>query len=362
MNNKLQQFIAGFSFLILLYCFYQMNHPQKVQVQKAVYNWKTNFSRSTYYNAYEDSFLTSHQIKKMYVKMLDIDYSEAAGIFPVSKTEINYWVEPNTDSLNYVPVVYITNKVLQHLKEEDMDYYAKRILSFALRIETYTKRPTQEIQIDCDWTKTTKETYFNLLLCIQKWAPQFQYSVTLRLYPFKYREELGIPPVDRVMLMVYNIDNAKKFKSANSIFNVNEAAKYLARKDYPLPMDFALPTFSWTLVFRNQQFLKVISENIIPEIIAPRYVGDVAKIQLQKLEENVYLVKEATSGYQENALRAGDIIKVESCGEKELLEARLLISRFAINTKTTIALFDLDQTDLEKIPYEKIEAAYFSMH
>lgn len=77
MNNKLQQFIAGFSFLTLLYCFYQMNHPQKVQVQKAVYNWKTNFSRSTYYNAYEDSFVTSHQIKKMYVKMLDIEYSEA---------------------------------------------------------------------------------------------------------------------------------------------------------------------------------------------------------------------------------------------------------------------------------------------
>jgi hypothetical protein len=123
-------------------------------------------------------------------------------------------------------------------------------------------------------------------------------------------------------------------------------------------MDFALPVFSWTLIFRNQQFLKVVSEDIINEIVEPNYVGDIAKVQLQKLEPNVYLVKEASSGYQPFSLRAGDIIKVESCREKELLEARLLISRFQITPKTTIALFDLDQTDLCKIPYEKIEAVF----
>ncbi|OYU96809.1 MAG: hypothetical protein CFE21_00540 [Bacteroidetes bacterium B1(2017)] len=362
MNLKTQKILAGFSFLLLLFGLFQMSTLKPQSAIKAVYWWKTTFSKSSYYNERENAFMQSHSIKKMYVKLLDVDYSPGAGIFPASKTRIEYYLGEQTDSCEYIPVIYITKEVLLHLDSSNLDYYAKNFLTQALRIETHIKHPVNEIQIDCDWTKETKNTYFKLLLCLKKWAPQYQYSATLRLYPYKYRTELGIPPVNRVMLMVYNIDNARNFKQANSIFNVNQAAKYLAIKEYPLPMDYALPVFSWTLVYRNNRFLKVFSSDIIPEISTTIRPGDSDSTLLQKLDPNVYLVKSPNRLYDAYNLKAGDILKVETCRERELNEASMLISKLPFDTKTTIALFDLDPSDLEKIPYEKIEAAYAPYH
>jgi len=358
MNTNIQKIIASISFLLLLIALWQLGTFKKVSAIKAVYWWKTSFDKNTYSHQEENKFIEEHQINKMYVKLLDIDYNESAGIFPVSKTKISYYPGENGDSIEYVPVMYITNEVLKHLDSTNIDYYTKIFIGHALRIETYTGRTVNEIQIDCDWTKGTKVSYFKLLKCMQKWAPQYQYSVTLRLFPYKYRAELGIPPVNRVMLMVYNIDNARNYKQANSIFNVNEAAKYLRKKDYPLPMDYALPVFSWTLIYRNQQFLKVFSSNIVSEISNNRVAGYNDSTELFRFEPNLFLVVKPSKSYNEYSLKAGDILKVEICGEKELTEASLLISRLPFDTKTTIALFDLDANDLEKISYEKIETAY----
>jgi len=362
MNPKIQKMIASLSFLLLLFALWQMGNQKKVMAIKAVYWWKTSFSKNSYGNEKENEFMQKHEIKKMYVKLLDVDYSEGAGIFPVVKTQIDYYPGEAGDSTDYIPVIYITNQVLQHIDSANIDYYAKNFIRHALRLETYIHKNINEIQIDCDWTKGTRETYFQLLECMRYWAPQYQYSVTLRLYPYKYRSELGIPPVNRVMLMVYNIENARNYKQSNSIFNVHEAAKYLVKKNYPLPMDYALPVFSWTLVYRNQQFLRVFTNNIIPEINANIYAGQTDSTQLKRLEPNLFLVVKPNRGYDPYSLKAGDILKLESCGEKELSEASLLFSRLPFTTQTTIALFDLDPNDLEKISYEKIEAAYAPFH
>ena len=169
--------------------------------------------------------------------------------------------------------------------------------------------------------------------------------------------------LDKVFaLTVESLDNARNFKQANSIFNVNLAAKYLAVKDYPLPMDYALPVFSWTLVYRNNRFLKVFSSDIITEISTTNSPGYPDSTLLQMLEPNVYLVKVPNRYYDAYNLKAGDILKVEACREKELSEASMLIGKLPFDTKTTIALFDLDPTDLEKISHEKIEAAYAPYH
>jgi hypothetical protein len=362
MNPNIQKIVASLSFLLLLFALWQMGTLKRTSATRAIYYWKTSFEKNTYGNERENDFIQKHEIKKMYVKLLDVDYSDGAGIFPASKTRIEYYPGEFVDSTFYIPVIYITNQVLLHLDSANMDYYAKNFISNALRLETHIHRPVKEIQIDCDWTKSTRDTYFKLLLCMKKWAPQYQYSVTLRLYPYKYRNELGIPPVNRVMLMVYNIDNARNYKQANSIFNVNEAAKYLRKKNYPLPMDYALPVFSWTLVYRNHQFLRVFTNNIIPEINTNIYAGQIDSRLLKRLEPNLFLVVKPNRGYDPYSLKSGDILKVESCGEKELIEASLLISRLPFTPQTTIALFDLDPNDLEKISYEKIEAAYAPFH
>lgn len=286
--------------------------------------------------------------------MLDVDYSVAAGIFPASKTQFYYYPETGKDSLNYIPVVYISNEVLKHITPHNVLEYAQKILAHALRIQTYTQRWPKEIQLDCDWTKTTRKAYFSLLETMRKLAPQFTYSATLRLYPYKYYQELGVPPVNRVMLMLYNLENAKQFKARNSLFSLQEARKYLTQKTYPIPMDVALPVFSWTLIFRNGVFFRVLSDNILTNIL------DEAEGEnpLEKLNANTYLVKESMRSGNLYNLKAGDVLKIESCSQTELVQANSLLRLLPVNEQSTIAIFDLDMKELNKISNEKMEAAF----
>ncbi|MDZ4666315.1 MAG: hypothetical protein SGJ00_00380 [bacterium] len=362
MNTKIIQWMAGFSFLLLLIGLWFLRPQNILQGNKAIYHWKTVFNKSSYTSA-EDSFLNRHQIRKVYIKMLDVDYNVAAGIFPASKTALNYYIEKGMDSTEYVPVVYITNEVLKHLNKDNYHEFANNFLSQALRIYSQTEILPKEIQIDCDWTKATKDSYFNLLLAMKKIAPQFMYSVTLRLYPYKYKDELGVPPVDRVMLMLYNMENAKNISNINSIFNFNEALKYLKRKDYPLPMDVALPVFSWTLVFRNGMFLKVYSDNIVPKLHGQNAYVYEKEYTLTPLANNKFLVQTVErNGYSNYNLKAGDILKIESCGAQELRQSNLLLRNLPLTQNSTLALFDLDMDELNKITYENIEAAYSLPH
>jgi len=331
---------------------------------RAIYHWKSSFARSTY-DLEENKFFEAHGIRKMYLKMLDVDYSEAGLIIPVGKTRIDYYISPEEDSLEYVPVVYISNRVFQYMPTQDIDYYAKLFLEHTLRIETYTNRAVREVQIDCDWTEGTKDKYFLLLQRMRYWMPNLKYSVTLRLYPFKYRTKLGVPPANRVMLMMYNLENAKKMELNNSLFDPNLAAKYVTKTPYPLPMDFAIPAFSWSLLFRHGQFLRVFSDNILEALESEkaRYVGvKEGELKYRKLGYNKYLIEETPDFYNDYDLRAGDILKIESCGADELKQASALITRFHPRKDATIAIFDFDLNELNKITYEDLEAAYTPLH
>ena len=81
---------------------------------------------------------------------------------------------------------------------------AKKTFDFIAQINSKNKISCQEIQIDCDWTKSTKDKYFYLLKKIKELSKK-EISCTLRLYPYKYPEIMGVPPVDKAMLMCYNL-------------------------------------------------------------------------------------------------------------------------------------------------------------
>ena len=133
-NTKLIQWMAGFFFFLMLLGLYLLRPKQQIGAQKGIYHWKTNFSKSTYMSD-ESSFLIQHQIKKVYLKMIDVDYNEAAGIFPATKTDINYYAVSGTDdSCQYVPVIYISNEVLKHLNKDNYVFFANKFLTHALRI------------------------------------------------------------------------------------------------------------------------------------------------------------------------------------------------------------------------------------
>ncbi len=351
MNNFTLRTLALLSLFTLIFGLYKLRYPTIIHPVRAVYHWKTHFSWGYENDQFQQKFITDHQISKVYVKMLDVDWNEAIGIFPSSKTNVTYYNPNQQDSAEYIPVVYISAKALAMLEPKDIAAYANRFLKHALRIETYLEHPVSEIQVDCDWTKSTKEIYFQLIREMRKLAPKYKFSATIRLYPYKYVSELGVPPVDRGMLMLYNLKNARVLSADNSIFSFQEARKYVSTKTtYPIPLDFALPAFSWCTVFRNGSFYKVLFQNPMGE---------------ENVLKNVRLVRaglyEVINAFELNLstyLRPGDILKIEHCGENELLEANAICRLFPISEQNTIALFDLDETDLNPFNYETIENAY----
>ena len=154
--------------------------------------------------------------------------------------------------------------------------------------------------------------------------------------------------------MMYNLENAKQLKSRNSLFSLQEARKYLKRNTYPLPMDVALPVFSWTLIFRNGLFLRVLSDNILTPILEET----AGENPLEKLGANTYLVKESMRKGNLYNLQAGDVLKIETCSQTELVQANSLLRLLPVNEQSTIAIFDLDMKELNKISHEKMEAAF----
>jgi hypothetical protein len=69
-------------------------------------------------------------------------------------------------------------------------------------------------------------------------------------------------------------------------------------------------------------------------------------------------VKESMRSNNDYHLQAGDVLKVESCGQKELVQANSLLRLLPITEQSTIAIFDLDMKELNKISHEKMEAAF----
>lgn len=238
-----------------------LNPGGAVNPRRSVYFWKSEFLLDT--SAL--TWLKTNRIERIYVKMFDVLYQEYSGnIYPGSSiqqvTEIK--------GMEIVPVVFIENTVLKTLKtEQEIKSLAENIMkkagcSPALNtVKQGNNRPFKELQIDCDWLEKDKSTYFSLLQHIKSINKKITLSATLRLYPFKYRDKMGIPPVDRTMLMVYNLDNPRNIYINNSIFSAATANSYLENAArYPLPIDVAMPAFEWIREFDNDGFRGFMSE------------------------------------------------------------------------------------------------------
>ncbi|MEM0544143.1 hypothetical protein WFZ85_16275, partial [Flavobacterium sp. j3] len=80
-------------------------------------------------------------------------------------------------------------------------------------------------------------------------------SCTLRLYPYKYPDKMGVPPVDKVMIMCYNLINPLENENKNSILDLAELESYLISvPKYHKHIVIAFPIYSWMQVYLNKRF------------------------------------------------------------------------------------------------------------
>lgn len=321
-----------------------------VVVKRAFYYWK---SAEQYASAREMDAFVGYRAYKLYQKMFEVSRDPTLGAIPVAKTR---WSSPPyvPDSLlkfcELVPTIFINNEALSGLTATGIDSLADNINFLTAKYLYRGRSPAwriEELQIDCDWSERNKDTYFNLLRALKKkWRKKL--SCTLRLYPFKYRDRMGIPPVDRVMLMCYNLLNAQANPERNTILEYDGLKAYLGRKSaYPLPFDIALPIYSRMQLFQNERFVKTL------------HAPDSLMLPVLRQTRPLWFEVTVDTVLDDTYLRRGDAIKYEHVSANELQKiTQLLAERLKPTDTTTIALFHLDDNNLNRYSHEALEAAF----
>jgi hypothetical protein len=317
-----------------------------VNVEHAFYYWKSDNSIN-----YLKSELIANNVRKMYVKFFEIDYSEAMGNYPYSKLDSYSNILENDSTITVVPTVFIKNEIFKFNTEKDLDKLADNIvflINKRCREKLATAKVADEIQIDCDWTKSTRDKYFYLLKKI-KGISKKQLSCTLRLYPYKYKEIMGVPPVDKAMLMCYNLVKPLTKSDKNSILDIDELKSYLDKKrEYPIHLDVALPIFSWSQLYQNNHFQQLV---------------DINSAEMKSFTKEVkpmwFEVTKDTTLNWDHYYRIGDMIKCEEVSAKTIKEASEIIKKnVSLDENTTIVLFDLDESIFKKYSHEEITGFY----
>jgi hypothetical protein len=373
--------------LIVILLFVVINSSgcdEKQEVIRSFCYWKT----STYFDKEEDSICKNLKVKHMYVRFFDVDWNPYTKE-PLPVATIRQ-IDFNECNPSITPCVFITNEVVLQSSTAQLDSLAiriqKRIKEIGLNynnekarkiasnivysdydkqkggskkrlnldsvkgIELAKLRPNfDEILIDCDWTEKSKENYFYLLNQIKKELKDCQLSATIRLWQYKYSVKAGIPPVDRGLLMCYNLSSPNDYNTKNSIGTSDELAKYITHSDYELDLDIALPLYSWSVVFRGNQFKGIVSDY-------EEFVKDTTRCK--KVGANKYQLQDDVLIGQ-TYLRNGDEIRIEKISDKEINKMISIIkNRVPIDGNTKVTFFSFDKKYINDYGIKNISGYY----
>jgi hypothetical protein len=200
----------------------------------------------------------------------------------------------------------------------------------------------REVQFDCDWTKSTREKYFAFLEESKKLFAQQLVTSTIRLYQYKYPQDAGVPPVSRGMLMCYNTGDVKDVKSVNSIFDKDEVMSYLKTGKYPVPLDYALPTFNWALLYRNGELKSILSMSDLQE--HNRSLETVDETHLRVVDDFVYGYTSRNAIY----VRKGDEIRLEKPNMEHVADVAQWLSTHKNNDEAVLTFYHLNNYDFQE--------------
>ena len=173
-------------------------------------------------------------------------------------------------------------------------------------------------------------------------------SATLRLYAYKFPNKMGVLPVDRAMLMCYNLIPPFEAGDRNSILNISELNKYLIGSDsYPLPLDIALPIYSSVQVYQNNNFAGII------------YNEDSTFFKETKKLNNTWHLSKMDTVINGIFIRKGDKLKVEKMNFKLINKAiKSILEHVEIDENPTISLFHLEDYELTNFTNEELDSCF----
>ncbi|MFY0253756.1 hypothetical protein ACDQ55_07340 [Chitinophaga sp. 30R24] len=322
-------------------------HKAPRVITPAFYYWKQTWSG----NPEEQSYLKNLPARRLYVKLFDVTTNEITQA-PVPVAVFRQKA-PLPEQVDIVPVVFLMNEVWAHADTTLAGKVSRLIQELC---DSLPSSRIPEVQLDCDWTQTTRDAYFSFIRQIRQ-TPFFRrrrLSVTIRMYQVKYAVRTGIPPADRGLLMCYNMGDLRQAGAHNSILDLGTMEAYLGKNrvaGYPLPLDVALPLFEWSVLFHNN---------------GTAYAGILRNIGTTELQdtgvftpgkERLYTVRQDTSlnGY---TLKKGNVIRRETI-ELSTLESSARLVAEQLSTKDPVVIFyHLDAMTLQKYPLNELQKIY----
>ena len=327
-------------FLITVSC----SEPS-VNIKHGIYFWENDTPSLSSENS---AALDSLSIQKLYIKIFEVDRVSGENK-PIAKSSLHLTTS-EIKNRELIPCIYMLNKVFIESSKDELDELAENVAHLTEKylnekLSSKGKLNYSEIQIDCDWSAKSQGNYFYFLRKIKKLTDK-KISCTLRLYPYKYHEEMGVPPCDRAMLMCYNLLNPIRNPRKNTILDIGEMSKYLDTKfDYPIPLDVALPVYSWLQCYDRDRFKGVIHGPIEEYTELLSYDRDLwYNLQADTVISNLYL-------------RKGDRIKLERVSKNELSEAVEIIKASGVlKSDAVFSYFHLSSQELKYYGYEKLNS------
>lgn len=314
----------------------------------SMYYWKRVFRL----DSAELEFIDRHDIGRIYLRMFDAvvddyDYRYHYDVFP-NATVI---IPPQTDSListrlrdvEIVPVVYITLPALRFLEKQGPEIAPLMVTRVRNMLEYHGIANAHELQLDCDWTTSTEDTFFDFCREVRSAIDSldlgWSLSSTIRLHQLSR----PVPPVDRGVLMVYNTGNFQDPGARNSIISMEDVAPYLRRlPDYGLHLDVAYPAYSWQLLYRDGEFEGMLSGLDLDDsaYFAPR-------------RENMYA---ATADFLHNdyRIKKGDLIRNESADADAVIKIKRRIEE-CLNSPHSNLIYHLDSKNLQQYSDNEID-------
>ena len=225
-------------------CDKQKSQDESLEQCNSVYYWRTDLRL----DSTERAFLSQYNINKVYCRYFDVVMNDDATE-PSPNATISF-SDTLPAGIEIIPTIYITEDCM-HKPHKDL---AKKIVDRILQMnETNDISNVREIQIDCDYTSKSRQTYYKFLEEVrhQLSSKKYQLSTTIRLHQLS----MPAPPANYGVLMVYNTGNPLKWQERNPILDYRDVYPYLSRlDDYPLPLATAYPVYQW---IRNIQNVRV---------------------------------------------------------------------------------------------------------
>jgi hypothetical protein len=316
---------------------------KKEPSNRALYHWRTKLNLS-----HEDKgHLDRLKVKKLYVKFFDLDREEFE-----ENVSLHAEIQADTTHLKgliIVPCVFITNRSFQGMIPAQAENLVQTV---AEKINSLKFCPVKEWQMDCDWSESTRDLYFIFLQKLRQLAAKegVEISATIRLHQIKYPQKAGVPPVDRGMLMLYNVGDLENWDEQNSIFNLESAAAYAPFGRYKLPLDVVLAAYSWGVLFRDQEMTLLINDLRIEDLRGDERFEEIAPARF-RVKKSTYL--------EGHYLYANDLIKIETCDADNLKTAARFAAKYLKNPQSrNFAIYHLHPTLFKTIPDDALENTF----